>query len=91
MLDLDEKGSNVLSVIHIVLIEVFFLFLGSVSNKKGKSQVLMQMKAIGMIFQEEKRSEEVLRARRARLKSPRKCTVVRELRHNRAETYRFQS
>ena len=44
-----------------------------------------------MIFKEEKRSEEVLRAKRARLKGPRKCTVGFALRYNCAETCRFYS
>ena len=53
------------------------------------SQVLIPMKAIRMIFKEEKRSDEVLRAKRAGLKSIRKCMVGRALRNNHAETCRF--
>jgi len=33
MLDFDGKRSNVLALIHIVLIDVFFLFLGAVVKK----------------------------------------------------------
>jgi len=44
-----------------------------------------------MIFKEEKTSNEGLRAKGARLKGQRKYTVGRALRHNRAETCKFQS
>ena len=52
-----------------MLIEVFLLFLGSVAKKMRNSQVLMQSKAIRMIYIEEKRSDEVSRAKRVRSKS----------------------
>jgi len=69
MLDYDEKGSNMLPFAYIVLKEVRFLFLGSVAKKMRNSQVLMQSKAIRMIYIEEKRSDEVSRAKRVRSKS----------------------
>jgi len=33
MLNFDEKGSNVPPLVHIVLIDVFFLFLGVFAKK----------------------------------------------------------
>ena len=36
MLDFDEKGSNVLPLVHIVLVDVFFLFLGVFLKKNEK-------------------------------------------------------
>jgi len=41
MLDFDEKGTNVIPLVHIVLINVFFLFLGDVTKKMRNSQELM--------------------------------------------------
>jgi len=54
MLDYDKKRSNVAALVHIVLEEVFFLFLGSVAKKMRNSQVLMQRKAVRIIFKGER-------------------------------------
>ena len=59
-----------LPFVHIVFKEVFFLFLGRVVKKIRNSQVLIQRKVIRMIFKVRKRSNEVLSAKRVRLKSP---------------------
>jgi len=50
MLNLDEKWSNLLSSVHIVLIEWFALFSRVVAKKMRKSLVLMERKALGMSF-----------------------------------------
>jgi len=85
MLNYEKKGSDVLTFIHIVLKEVFFLFLGVVVKKMRKSKVLMQRKDMGMIFKKQKRSDKVFGRKRARFKSPRKYTSGYALRHNLAE------
>ena len=74
-----------------LLLIVCFLNLAIVAKKMRNSQVLIQSEATVMIFTEEKTSDEGLRAQGRRLKSPRKYMVGHALRHNRAETYRFQS
>ena len=86
MLVYDEKWSNLLLFVRTVCKEVFSLFLGIIVKKMRNPQVLMQRKALGMIFKEEKRSNDVWRTKRARLKSPKWCTVSRALRHNYVET-----
>ena len=54
------------------------------------SQVLMQRKAMWMICKEEKKFDEALKAKKARLKSPGKCIVGHALRHNCVETCSIQ-
>ena len=59
MLRFDEKGSNVVPLVHIVLIDVSFLFLGVVAKKMRNSQELMRRKAKGMLSKERKKPNEV--------------------------------
>ena len=79
------------SFLLFISTEAFFLFSGIFSKKMRNSQVLMQREATVMIFKEENTFDKGLRAKGARLKCLRKYIVGRALRHNFAETYRFQS
>ena len=54
MLDLDEKLSNLSSLMHIMLYKWFFLSLGVLAKNMRKSLVLMEKKAMGMCFEEKK-------------------------------------
>ena len=60
-----------------MLINMFFLFLEVVAKKMRNSQNLMQRKAKRKFLKERQRSNEVYRVKKARLKSPRKCTCSR--------------
>ena len=87
MLDLYKKWLNVLSFVHSVL----SYFRNCCQEIEKFTSLLMQRKATVMIFNEEKTSDESLRAKGARLMSPREYMIGRALRHNRAETCKFQS
>ena len=49
MLNLNERGSNLLPLVHIMLIEWFSLFLGAIAKKMRNSVVLMESKALGQL------------------------------------------
>ena len=66
MLGIDEIGSNLPPMDCILLRKLFSLVLIVFAQKTRKSLVLMERKAIGMSFEEEKRSDEVPGARKAR-------------------------
>jgi len=57
MFNYDEKGSNVLPFVQVVLKEVFVLFLGNIDKKMRNSSTLMPKKAMRMNFKKEKRSD----------------------------------
>ena len=73
ILNLNEKGSNLLPWFCFVRIEWFSLFLVVDVKKLRKSRVLTQKEALGMSSKKEKKPYEVPPARKASLKSLREC------------------
>ena len=82
MLSLDEIGSNLPHSVRILLIKWFFLFSGALTKNIRKSIVLIERKAVGTSFEEQKRFNEVLSARKARVKGQGECTIGRAPWHN---------
>ena len=74
-----------------MLIEAFFLFLGFFVKKMRSPQLLIENKDMGMFLKEERRSNEVLRAKKGKNEEPKKCTIGHALRYNNGKTWRFQS
>ena len=79
MLNFDEKGTNLSFSIHIMLYKRVFLFSKALAEKIKKSLVvvLMEKKAMGTQFGEEKRCYEAPMARKASLKGQKEYMVGR--------------
>ena len=72
-------------LVYIMLYKWFFLFLGVSNEKIRKYLFLIERKAMGTNFEEEKRFNEVPGARKARLKGLGECIVGRALWDNHEE------
>jgi len=85
------KKGQIFFLVHFVLIEWFSLFSRVISKKMRKSLVLMEKEAYSMSFVREKKSYEVPRAQKIRLKRSRECMVSCALKHNCAGSLQWKN
>ena len=90
MFNLHERGSDLSSSIHVMLCKWFFLFSRVLTKKKRKSLILIEKKATGMYFENEKSSYEVSRARNTSLKAQKAYMVGHAQWQNRTEIVQWR-